>query len=69
MAFDAFLRVDGAPGESLDDQHKDWIEVKTFAHGVNQPVSRTVSSSGGATAERANFDVLTEVSHPGNTKS
>jgi len=59
MAFDSFLKVDGAPGESKDDQHKDWIEVMSFAHGVNQPASSTVSSSGGATAERANFEPLT----------
>ena len=27
MAFDAFLKVDGIPGESTDDKHKDWIEI------------------------------------------
>ena len=25
MAFDAFLKIDGIPGESTDDKHKDWI--------------------------------------------
>ncbi|MDR2014384.1 MAG: type VI secretion system tube protein Hcp [Azoarcus sp.] len=59
MAFDAFLKVDGIPGESKDDRYKNWIEIKTFAHGVDQPVSRTVSSAGGATAERADFEPVT----------
>jgi len=53
--FDAFLKVDGIPGESKDAQHTDWIEITNFNHGVNQPYSTTVSSAGGATAERANF--------------
>jgi len=53
--FDAFLKVDGIPGESKDDKHKDWIEIIDFVHGVNQPYSMTASSAGGATAERADF--------------
>ncbi|MDR2092938.1 MAG: type VI secretion system tube protein Hcp [Azoarcus sp.] len=55
MAFDAFLKIDGIPGESTDDQHKDWIEILSFNHGVHQPVSSTVSSAGGATVERVSF--------------
>jgi type VI secretion system secreted protein Hcp len=56
MASDTFLKVDGIPGESKDDKHKNWIEIMTFEHEVNQPVSRTTSSAGGGTAERANFE-------------
>ena len=59
MAFDAFLKVDGAPGESRDDQHKDWIELLLFKHGAVQPVSTTASSAGGAAAERVNFSPVT----------
>ena len=55
MAFDAFLKVDDIPGESTDDKHKDWIEVLSYGFGIHQPASATASSSGGATAERANF--------------
>jgi type VI secretion system secreted protein Hcp len=55
MAFDAFLKIDGIPGESTDDKHKDWIEVLSYGLGIQQPASATASSSGGATAERANF--------------
>jgi type VI secretion system secreted protein Hcp len=58
MAFDAFLKIDGIPGESTDDKHKDWIEIKSYSHGVQQSASSTASSSGGATAERVNFSDL-----------
>ncbi|TJZ64240.1 Hcp family type VI secretion system effector [Chitiniphilus eburneus] len=61
MAFDAFIKIDGIPGESTDDKHKDWIEIKSFAHKLEQPASATASSVGGATAERVNhstFDIV-----------
>jgi len=54
MAFDTFMKVDGIPGESTDDKHKDWIEILSFNQGVTQPASATASSVGGATAERCN---------------
>jgi type VI secretion system secreted protein Hcp len=59
MAFDAFLKIDGIPGESTDDKHKDWIEVLSYDWGVSQPTSATASSSGGASQERANFQDFT----------
>jgi type VI secretion system secreted protein Hcp len=55
MAFDAFLKIDGVPGESTDDKHKDWIEVLSYSAGITQPTSGSASTGGGATAERANF--------------
>jgi type VI secretion system secreted protein Hcp len=54
MAFDAFLKIDGIPGESTDDKHKDWIEIQSFSHKIEQPAQATASSAGGATAERVN---------------
>lgn len=60
MAFDAFLKIEGIPGESTDDKHQDWIEILSFAHNMEQPASATASSVGGATAERVNhstFDI------------
>lgn len=56
MAFDAFLKVDGVPGESLDDKHKDWIELTSFSHGLLQPASASASNAGGATAERVQHE-------------
>lgn len=31
MAFDVFIKIDGIPGESSDDKHKEWIEVLGFS--------------------------------------
>lgn len=61
MAFDAFIKIDGIPGESTDAKHKDWIEVVSYNHKIEQPASSTASSVGGATAERVNhgtFNIL-----------
>lgn len=55
MAFDAYLEIEGIPGESSDDAHKDWIEVLSFSSGVSQTASGSASSGGGASAERADF--------------
>lgn len=55
MAFDAFLKIEGIPGESTDDRHKDWIEVVSYNFSVTQRPSGSASSSGGASAERASF--------------
>lgn len=58
MAFDAFLKIDGIPGESTDDKHKDWIEITHFNHSIAQEASSTASSAGGATAERVDLGTL-----------
>ncbi|MFW6154382.1 MAG: type VI secretion system tube protein Hcp [Planctomycetota bacterium] len=29
-AFDMFMRIDGIPGESMDPQHRNWMQVRTF---------------------------------------
>ena len=63
MAFDAFLKIDGIPGESTDDKHKDWIEIQSFNFGMEQPSSATDSSAGGGTTERVNLDDLSIVKH------
>ncbi len=52
MAFDAFLKINGIPGECTDDKHSEWIEVLSFSHGVTQRTSGSVSSGGGRSAER-----------------
>jgi type VI secretion system secreted protein Hcp len=59
-AFDMFLKIDGVPGESTDDKHKDWADVLSFSHGVSQPAAAAQSSGGARTTERAehrNFTV------------
>ena len=56
--FDGFIKIDGVPGESLDDKHKDWIEILSFNHGISQPSIGTRSSTGGASAERCDHEDL-----------
>ena len=60
MAFGAFLRIEGIPGESTDDAHTDWIEVLSFGWSVAQ-TAVAAASSGGASAERADFQDLSIV--------
>jgi type VI secretion system secreted protein Hcp len=40
MAFDAFLKIDGIPGESHDDKHKNEIDVISFSLGVTRQNER-----------------------------
>jgi len=47
-----YIQIDGIPGESLDDKHKDWIEVLGLGHEIVQPASTTKSSAGGGTTGR-----------------
>jgi type VI secretion system secreted protein Hcp len=56
MAIDVYLQIDGIKGESADDKHKDWIECKSVAWGVEQPKSATASTGGGHTAERCEHE-------------
>ena len=37
--FNAFLRVDGIPGESTDAAHQGWIEVLSFSWGLTKPAA------------------------------
>ena len=55
MAFDAFLKIDGVPGESQDEKHKDWIEILSYSFGASQMSSGSRSSGGAASAERVNI--------------
>ena len=58
MAFDAFIKIDGIPGESSDAKHAEWVEIVSFSHSMDQPASATASSAGGATAERVNHSTF-----------
>ena len=45
---DYFLKVDGAPGESMDDKHKDEIECISFGFGCSQTGSAAYGKGLGA---------------------
>ncbi len=57
MAVDIFAKVGDIKGESLDDKHKDEIEVLSFSWGLNS------TGGGGAAAGKATFHDLTFVHH------
>jgi type VI secretion system secreted protein Hcp len=58
MASDIFLKLGDIKGESLDDKHKDEIEVLSFSWGVTNPA---VSGGGGGGAGKATFHDLSIV--------
>jgi len=54
MAFNGFVKFgDDIKGESTDKDHKDWVTILKYDHGVAQPASVTQKSAGGRTAEEA----------------
>jgi type VI secretion system secreted protein Hcp len=59
MAADIFAKIGDIKGESLDDKHKDEIEVLSFSWGVTNPA--TVSGGGGGGSGRATFHDLSFV--------
>jgi type VI secretion system secreted protein Hcp len=63
MAFDCFLKIDGIDGESTDGAHAKWIEILSFSHGMSQPPSSVVSSSGGAGSGRVTMQDFSVVKH------
>jgi type VI secretion system secreted protein Hcp len=54
VAFDAFLKLDGIPGDSVDQFHKGEIEILGWEETVTQSVNRG-SAGGGAGAGKATF--------------
>jgi type VI secretion system secreted protein Hcp len=38
LAHDCFLKIEGVPGESVDDKHKDWIDILSYSHKVKPMV-------------------------------
>ena len=61
MASDIFAKIGDIKGESLDDKHKDEIEVLSWSWGVSNPGSRGGGSGGGA--GKATFHDLSFTHH------
>jgi type VI secretion system secreted protein Hcp len=51
-AFDAFLKLEGVPGEAVATGHKDEIVIESFSMGVARPAS---TGGGGTTTGRPQF--------------
>ena len=49
-AFDAFLKIEGVPGEATASGHKDEIVIDSFSMGVSRP-----AATGGTQTGRAQF--------------
>jgi type VI secretion system secreted protein Hcp len=63
MASDGFVKIDGIEGESTDAKYQGWIEALYFESEINQKISSTASSAGGASAERADFGDFVFIKH------
>jgi type VI secretion system secreted protein Hcp len=57
MATDMYLWIDGVPGESTDDRHRDWIEIVSFDSKVSTAASG--ATSGGGSTSVAEFSEIT----------
>jgi type VI secretion system secreted protein Hcp len=53
MATDTFIKIGDIKGESIDDKHKDEVEVLSWSWGVSQ--SGAVVTGGGGGAGKASF--------------
>lgn len=53
-AFDMYLKIEGVDGESIDDKHKNWIDVLSSNWGVSGP-SSPVGGGTGTEAEAKEF--------------
>jgi type VI secretion system secreted protein Hcp len=56
MAFDAFLKIDGVKGESVDKTHKDEIVIESFSWGVANMGAGYAGSAGRATGKSSPSD-------------
>lgn len=56
MAFDAFLKIDGIKGESVDAKHKDEIVLESFSWGVANSGAGYAGSAGRATGKSSPTD-------------
>jgi type VI secretion system Hcp family effector len=52
VAFDAYMKIDGVPGDSQDDKYQDWIGLTGFSFGTQQAVSNSASAVGHIIAGR-----------------
>jgi len=48
MAFDAFLKLDGVDGESVQKGYEKWIEILSFSWGATQTPTRGTGSGAGS---------------------
>lgn len=48
---DAYLQVDGVKGQSIDHEHKDWIDILSYRHNFSQPINNAQAGAAGRRAQ------------------
>ena len=56
-AYDAFLQIEDIPGESMDQWHKDQIDILSWSFGASVPVGSKPLASGSAGGKTAKRDL------------
>jgi type VI secretion system secreted protein Hcp len=57
--FDAYLLIDGVPGECTAAGYEGQIEIQSYSHGVSQSASMSAATAGGATTGRCSHSDFT----------
>jgi type VI secretion system secreted protein Hcp len=57
-AFDAFMKIEGVPGESTDGKHATWVELLSFSHGLSQPSGGISAGRSAGKATHQDFSVV-----------
>ena len=56
---DAYMQIDGVKGQSVDADHKDWIDIIGYVHNLSQPINNASAGSAGRRAQgRAQWEEL-----------
>ncbi len=58
---DMYLQIDGLRGDSADRDHKDWIEIVSFTHAIDHPVSASPAGTAGARTHHSDYSVTKRV--------
>ena len=59
-AFDMFMKIESIPGESDSKNHKEWIEVLSYSHGITNSVELGPTRTGGR-SEHDDISVFKEI--------
>jgi type VI secretion system secreted protein Hcp len=64
-AYDIFLKIPGIPGESMDSDYRNWIDVSSFAWGLSLPEEdMSTRASGRVRAHGLAFSHLLDAASP-----
>src|SRR5262245_52054790 len=58
MALDAYIQIKDIPGEALDGEHKEWIQIQEMQHDMHQKASPSQEDIGGITSAKAEHEPL-----------